>query len=65
VKGLLEDARRSSTVVAGGDPFERDGYFVQPTIVRDLPDGARLLREEQFGPSPNRLSACSSLAMRI
>ena len=30
--------------------FEREGYFVQPTIVRDIPDDARLVREEQFGP---------------
>jgi acyl-CoA reductase-like NAD-dependent aldehyde dehydrogenase len=30
--------------------LERDGYFVQPTIVRNLPDCARLVREEQFGP---------------
>jgi acyl-CoA reductase-like NAD-dependent aldehyde dehydrogenase len=49
VKGLLEDARRNGTIVAGG-LLEREGYFVQPTIVRDIPDGARLVREEQFGP---------------
>ena len=30
--------------------LEREGYFVQPTIVRDIPDDARLVREEQFGP---------------
>jgi acyl-CoA reductase-like NAD-dependent aldehyde dehydrogenase len=50
VKGFLEDARRYGTIVAGGEVVEREGYFVQPTIVRDLPDGARLVREEQFGP---------------
>src|SRR5258708_35443609 len=50
VKGFLEDARRSGTIVAGGGALEREGYFVQPTIVRDLPDNARLVREEQFGP---------------
>jgi acyl-CoA reductase-like NAD-dependent aldehyde dehydrogenase len=50
VKGFLEDARRSGTVVAGGAVVERDGYFVRPTIVRDIPDSARLVREEQFGP---------------
>jgi acyl-CoA reductase-like NAD-dependent aldehyde dehydrogenase len=49
VKGLLEDARRNGTVVAGG-LLEREGYFVRPTIVRDIPDGARLVRDEQFGP---------------
>ena len=30
--------------------LEREGYFVQPTIVRDISDNARLVREEQFGP---------------
>src|SRR5262249_59397681 len=37
------------TMVAGG-PLEREGYCVRPTIVRDIPDDARLVREEQFGP---------------
>jgi acyl-CoA reductase-like NAD-dependent aldehyde dehydrogenase len=50
VKGFLEDARRNGNIVAGGRVFEREGYFVQPTIVRDIPDSARLVREEQFGP---------------
>src|SRR5262249_31571379 len=49
VKGFLEDARQNGKIVAGG-VLERDGYFVQPTIVRDIPDNARLVREEQFGP---------------
>ena len=50
VKGFLEDARRNGKIVAGGGVLEREGYFVQPTIVRDIPDNARLVREEQFGP---------------
>ena len=50
VKDYLEDARRHGKVVAGGGVLEREGYFVQPTIVRDIPDNARLVREEQFGP---------------
>jgi acyl-CoA reductase-like NAD-dependent aldehyde dehydrogenase len=50
VKGFLEDARQNGKIVAGGGVLEREGYFVQPTIVRDIPDDARLVREEQFGP---------------
>ena len=50
VKGFLEDARRNGKIVAGGSVLEREGYFVQPTIVRDISDDARLVREEQFGP---------------
>jgi acyl-CoA reductase-like NAD-dependent aldehyde dehydrogenase len=50
VKGFLEDARQNGKIVAGGGVLERGGYFVQPTVVRDIPDSARLVREEQFGP---------------
>jgi acyl-CoA reductase-like NAD-dependent aldehyde dehydrogenase len=50
VKGYLEDAREHGKVIAGGAPLERRGYFIPPTIVRDIPDDARLVREEQFGP---------------
>jgi acyl-CoA reductase-like NAD-dependent aldehyde dehydrogenase len=50
VKGFLDDARAHGKIIAGGKPLERDGYFIAPTIVRDIPDDARLVREEQFGP---------------
>jgi acyl-CoA reductase-like NAD-dependent aldehyde dehydrogenase len=50
VKGFLEDARRNGKIVAGGGALDRKGYFVQPTIVRDIPDTAKLVRDEQFGP---------------
>ncbi|WP_343525437.1 aldehyde dehydrogenase family protein [Sphingomonas sp.] len=50
VKALVEDARQRGTVLAGGEPLDRPGYFMPPTIVRDLDDDAPLVREEQFGP---------------
>ena len=50
VKGFLEDAHKNGTVIAGGEALDRKGYFIPPTIVRDIPDDARLVREEQFGP---------------
>jgi acyl-CoA reductase-like NAD-dependent aldehyde dehydrogenase len=50
VKEFLADAKEKGTVIAGGEPLDRPGYFIPPTIVRDLPDDARLVREEQFGP---------------
>src|SRR4029077_3286692 len=50
VKEFLEDARQNGKIVAGGGVLEQEGHFVQPTIVRDIPDTARLVREEQFGP---------------
>ncbi|MDH7971505.1 aldehyde dehydrogenase family protein [Sphingomonas sp. AR_OL41] len=50
VNALLDDARTRGTVIAGGTPLDRPGYFIPPTIVRDLDDDAPLVREEQFGP---------------
>lgn len=50
VKGYLDDARTRGKVIAGGTALDRPGYFIAPTIVRDIPDDARLVREEQFGP---------------
>ncbi len=48
--GFLDDAHQNGKVIAGGKPLDRDGYFIAPTIVRDIADDARLVREEQFGP---------------
>src|SRR4029077_2369872 len=50
VKEFVEDARQNGKIVAGNGALEREGYFIQPTIVRDISDNARLVREEQFGP---------------
>jgi acyl-CoA reductase-like NAD-dependent aldehyde dehydrogenase len=50
VKALIADARRDGKIIAGGEIPDRPGYFIPPTVVRDIPDDARLVREEQFGP---------------
>lgn len=50
VKGFLDDARKNGKVVAGGEVMDRPGYFIRPTIVRDIAEGSRLVDEEQFGP---------------
>ena len=50
VKSYIEDARTNGKIVAGGELLDRKGYFVPPTIVRDIGDDAKLVREEQFGP---------------
>jgi acyl-CoA reductase-like NAD-dependent aldehyde dehydrogenase len=50
VKGFLDDTKREGKIVAGGEVLSRKGYFIRPTIVRDIPDDARLVTEEQFGP---------------
>jgi acyl-CoA reductase-like NAD-dependent aldehyde dehydrogenase len=50
VLGVIEDARRTGKIIAGGTRPEGKGYFIRPTIVRDIEDGTRLVDEEQFGP---------------
>jgi acyl-CoA reductase-like NAD-dependent aldehyde dehydrogenase len=51
VVGILEDTKRSGArILAGGDVPGTDGYFIPPTIVADIDEHSRLVREEQFGP---------------
>jgi len=49
VKEILEDARKHGTVMNNSQAPTK-GYFIRPTIVRDISDGTRLVDEEQFGP---------------
>jgi acyl-CoA reductase-like NAD-dependent aldehyde dehydrogenase len=50
VMGFIESARKDGKVIAGGGRKGDKGYFIQPTVVRDIEDGTKLVDEEQFGP---------------
>ncbi|MEN3279904.1 MAG: succinate-semialdehyde dehydrogenase / glutarate-semialdehyde dehydrogenase [Solirubrobacteraceae bacterium] len=51
VAELVEDAReRGARVLVGGTQIDGAGYFYEPTVLTDVPDDARLLDEEIFGP---------------
>ena len=50
VLAIIEDAKQKGTVIAGGEAQAGPGYFIAPTIVRDVREGARVVDEEQFGP---------------
>ena len=51
VKGYLERAEAEGVRAAiGGGVLEGDGFFVAPTVLVDVPDGAEVAREEIFGP---------------
>lgn len=50
VTALIAETRTEGRIIAGGDSPEGPGYFINPTIVRDIADTARLVRDEQFGP---------------
>jgi succinate-semialdehyde dehydrogenase/glutarate-semialdehyde dehydrogenase len=51
VAELVEDAvGRGAHAVVGGTAREGAGYFYNPTVLTDVPDDAKLLSEEIFGP---------------
>jgi succinate-semialdehyde dehydrogenase/glutarate-semialdehyde dehydrogenase len=51
VAELVEDAvGRGAKAVVGGQTRDGAGYFYDPTVLADVPDDARLLKEEIFGP---------------
>ncbi|MBL0169805.1 MAG: L-glutamate gamma-semialdehyde dehydrogenase [Gemmatimonadaceae bacterium] len=50
IKGYLDDAKKSATIVAGGECDDSKGWFVQPTIVETADPTHRMLCEEIFGP---------------
>jgi aldehyde dehydrogenase (NAD+) len=60
VSGYLDVAdRESASVLAGGGRAEGAGYFVEPTVLADLPATSRVVREEIFGPVAALLPAGS------
>lgn len=50
VKELIEEAKTDGNIIAGGEIPDEPGFFIRPTIVRDISEGSRLVDEEQFGP---------------
>jgi succinate-semialdehyde dehydrogenase/glutarate-semialdehyde dehydrogenase len=48
---LLPDAvRHGARLRAGGERISGPGFFWQPTVLSDVPDSARIMNEEPFGP---------------
>lgn len=50
VLGFIESAKKDGKIIAGGNRKGDKGYFIEPTVVRDITDGTKLVDEEQFGP---------------
>jgi succinate-semialdehyde dehydrogenase/glutarate-semialdehyde dehydrogenase len=51
VAELVQDAvGKGATAVVGGSKRDGVGYFYDPTVLADVPNGARVLKEEIFGP---------------
>jgi acyl-CoA reductase-like NAD-dependent aldehyde dehydrogenase len=51
----LESGKQSGAelLLGGGAPSDRDGYYIQPTIFKNTPEDAKMMKEEIFGPVVN------------
>ena len=48
---LVEDAKaKGAEVRTGGRKVDGKGYFFEPTVLANVPDDARVMQEEPFGP---------------
>ena len=51
LSGLVEDAvAQGADLRTGGARLGDSGYFFQPTVLANVPDNARIMQEEPFGP---------------
>ncbi|HEX2573657.1 MAG TPA: L-glutamate gamma-semialdehyde dehydrogenase [Polyangia bacterium] len=50
ISGYLEVAEKTGTVLTGGNADRREGWFIEPTLVRVEDPRHRLMQEEIFGP---------------
>ncbi len=50
ILGYIDVGKKEGKLVLGGDRAPGDGFFVQPTIITDVPPKARIAQEEIFGP---------------
>lgn len=47
---FLKLAQQQPGLLVGGSPVAGNGYFIEPTIIRDVPEDSPLWTEEIFGP---------------
>ena len=50
VREIIGEAASRGKVLTGGHAANRPGFFIEPTVIAELDDDARLVAEEQFGP---------------
>ena len=51
VQGLIDEAlNRGARLLTGGKRIVRKGFFFEPTVLADVPNSARIMNEEPFGP---------------
>jgi acyl-CoA reductase-like NAD-dependent aldehyde dehydrogenase len=48
----VEDARnKGANILTGGNPIDGEGYFFEPTVLGDVKQEMKVVREEVFGPA--------------
>ncbi|GBF28247.1 alpha-ketoglutaric semialdehyde dehydrogenase [bacterium MnTg02] len=48
---LVSDAKsHGAKITTGGERLGNQGYFFAPTVLKDVPEDARMMNEEPFGP---------------
>ncbi|MDG1970386.1 MAG: NAD-dependent succinate-semialdehyde dehydrogenase [Paracoccaceae bacterium] len=48
---FVQDAKAAGAeIVTGGERMGNQGYFYAPTVMKDVPDAAKIMTEEPFGP---------------
>lgn len=50
IKDYIEIGKNEGVLVYGGDTDDTEGFFISPTIFKDLDPKARIMQEEIFGP---------------
>ncbi len=50
ILGYIDAGRKDGKLVHGGEPGDSAGFFIQPTVIADVPQDAKIAREEIFGP---------------
>jgi 1-pyrroline-5-carboxylate dehydrogenase len=50
ILSYVEVGQKEGRLVVGGEPDGSDGWYIQPTVVADVPEDGRMAQEEIFGP---------------
>src|SRR5579884_4168067 len=52
ILNYIEVGKKEGRLIHGGGPAKEagEGYFIQPTVIADVPPNARIAQEEIFGP---------------
>ncbi len=50
ISSYIEVARKEGNIAFGGNYDDSEGFYIEPTVVRDITRNARIANEEIFGP---------------